>query len=342
MSEIVERLLAEVSPDAPCGPDLEYDPEFVALGVAATPRPEQRIGDSVIAAADPDWRGVREQATALFGRTKDLRVAVTLARALVSTEGWAGLGDGLQLVRGLLERYWDGVHPRLEDGDATYRLNTLGALSDRDLVIPRLRSMPLVVSRRLGRFGLRDLDLASGALPKPADDESPAPGMSTIDAAFRDAEAGRVEADAEAIRQALEHVGAIESTCAGRLSGQSPDLSALRGVLASANRAFTERRGRLGAGGPAEEASVSGSETETGGAAGGGVPGEIRSREDVIRLLDRACEYFRRNEPSSPVPLLLERAKRLVSKSYLEIMRDLAPSGLSEAENVVGRSEEPR
>ena len=69
-------------------------------------------------------------------------------------------------------------------------------------------------------------------------------------------------------------------------------------------------------------------------------PGEIRSREDVIRVLDRACEYFERNEPSSPVPLLLRRAKRLISKDFMEILKDLAPDGVSQAENVGGTSDE--
>jgi len=337
---MVERLLAEVSADAPCGPDLEYDPDFVALGVAATPKPEQRIGDSVVPARDPDWREVGAQATALLGRTKDLRVAVTLVRALMHTDGWPGLSDGLELVRGLLERQWDGVHPRLEapDNDATYRLNTVAALADRDLTVPRLRLMPLVASRRLGRFSLRDLDVASGVLPKPPEDQGPPPDLRTIDAAFQDADAGRVAADAAAVGRALEHVDAIVAACAAKLSGQSPDLGALRGVLARAHQAYGERTGRAGAAAPAQEGTVADSVGGTGAA--GAAPGEIRSREDVVQLLDRACDWFRRNEPSSPVPLLLERARRLVSKSYLEIMRDLAPSGLSEAENVVGRKDE--
>ncbi|MBE0617668.1 MAG: hypothetical protein IH608_07060 [Proteobacteria bacterium] len=62
----------------------------------------------------------------------------------------------------------------------------------------------------------------------------------------------------------------------------------------------------------------------------------MRSREDVVHLLDKVCDYFRRNEPSSPVPLLLERAKRLVSKSFLEIVRDLAPDGVAQVELIRG------
>src|SRR4029077_4826614 len=59
--------------------------------------------------------------------------------------------------------------------------------------------------------------------------------------------------------------------------------------------------------------------------------GGIRSRQDAIRALDAAAEFFRRNEPSSPIPLFLERAKRLVSKSFLEVLADVAPEAVPRA-----------
>ncbi len=53
--------------------------------------------------------------------------------------------------------------------------------------------------------------------------------------------------------------------------------------------------------------------------------GAIRSRQDAIRALDAVAEFFRRNEPSSPIPLFVDRAKRLVSKDFLEVLADIAP-----------------
>jgi type VI secretion system protein ImpA len=76
-------------------------------------------------------------------------------------------------------------------------------------------------------------------------------------------------------------------------------------------------------------------------AAGGfSMTGEITTREQAVQTLDRVIEYFRKHEPSSPIPLLLMRAKRLVSKSFMEIMRDLAPDGLAQAQIFGGLSEE--
>ncbi len=70
------------------------------------------------------------------------------------------------------------------------------------------------------------------------------------------------------------------------------------------------------------------------------VPGEINSRDDAIRVLDKVCDYFLRHEPSSPVPLLLRRARRLVSKNFMEIMRDMAPEGLPQVEKIRGEGDD--
>jgi type VI secretion system protein ImpA len=52
--------------------------------------------------------------------------------------------------------------------------------------------------------------------------------------------------------------------------------------------------------------------------------------------LDKVSDYFQKYEPSSPVPLLLQRAKRLVAKYFMEILRDLTPAGVSQAEAIGG------
>ena len=41
------KLLAPVAPEAPAGPNLEYDPAFAAIEKAAAGKPEQVIGGAV-------------------------------------------------------------------------------------------------------------------------------------------------------------------------------------------------------------------------------------------------------------------------------------------------------
>jgi type VI secretion system protein ImpA len=66
------------------------------------------------------------------------------------------------------------------------------------------------------------------------------------------------------------------------------------------------------------------------------VGGPINSRGDAIRALDAVADYFRRNEPSSPIPLFVDRAKRLVAKDFLEVLADIAPDAVTVARSAGG------
>jgi type VI secretion system protein ImpA len=66
------------------------------------------------------------------------------------------------------------------------------------------------------------------------------------------------------------------------------------------------------------------------------VSGDIRSPEDVKRLIDRMCDFYARTEPSSPVPIVLRRAQRLVGKNFWEILTDLSPSALDSVKTISG------
>src|SRR5438876_9224538 len=120
----LEVLLAETKESPPCGPNLEHDLSFFELEEAARGKPEQRIGEAIKPAEEPNWAKVAALAQGLLVRTKDLRTGVHLTRALTHMDGIPGLAVGLGLIHGFLDRYWDGVHPALDtddDNDPTER-----------------------------------------------------------------------------------------------------------------------------------------------------------------------------------------------------------------------------
>ena len=49
-------MLAEISPDNPCGSDVEYDPEFLELELVVNGKPDVQYGETVVAATPPDWK----------------------------------------------------------------------------------------------------------------------------------------------------------------------------------------------------------------------------------------------------------------------------------------------
>jgi type VI secretion system protein ImpA len=87
------------------------------------------------------------------------------------------------------------------------------------------------------------------------------------------------------------------------------------------------------------EVGVAGEDGSIASGGGAGPPGSVRSRQDVIRMMDAICGYYKDNEPSSPVPILITRAKKMVNRTFLEIVRDMTPSGINEIEVFVGPEE---
>jgi len=331
MSDVeIESLLSPVAGDAPCGADLEYDPAFLALQEAAAGKPEQQYGSTVIPAEPPDWPRVHEHALALAARTRDLRVAVWMARSGARVGGLAAMLAGLQLARGLVERHWGHVHPRLDAADhddPTARLNALRSLA-HPAGLADLRAASLDGTR--GGVRVRDVELAFGPaelLPSESvpSEDGVLQGVTAVVAA-EPATAGRMRAAYDAVQglsDALEqHVPA----------GQAPDFAPLKKVLqrlvAVADRVRGDAAMADGADAPAAPA------TNPSG-------GSIRSREDALRQLDRVCEWLERNEPSNPAPLLIRRAQRLMTKNFVDIIRDLVPDGLNQIEKLAGVAAQP-
>ena len=324
-----ESLLQPVTAAEPCGCDLEYDPAFLELERLVQGRPEQQMGSAVLPGQEPDWDAVAKRAATLLGKTKDLRIALHLTRAWLAADGFTGLRDGLAVLRGLVERYWDGVFPRLDPNDKndpTLRVNILMELCDAAAVTDRVRALPLVTSRSCGRFSLRDL---AGDLPPARSTESPT--SAAIDAAFAESEVGDLQGMAASVRESIEHLAALEAAAAAHMGvAHAPSFAKLSGLLSQAHKILAARLAERGVAAlPAASEQHPAAATEPAATA---LTAAAASREDVVILLDRICDYYQRHEPSSPVPLLLRRCKRLVSASFLEIVRDIAPDGVSQVE----------
>lgn len=327
----LEALHAPLQDDAPCGADLEYDAAFLAMQAAGAGKPEQQYGDTVIPAEEPDWPAVRELALALAKRTRDLRVAVWLVRSGARMHGWEAAVGGLQLVQALLERHWAQVHPQLDasDGnDPTARLNALQPLAYESAGLADFRAASLTGQR--GGPRVRDVELAFGrADAMPGEVVPSEQGLIEALSAAAAAAPGlgqRLQAGA----QALQAITATIDQQAGAASG--PDFTPLGRLLKQVGSLGVQLQG---------VSAPAGADASAGAAAASGVtavgaPAAISTRDDAVRALQRVCEWIERNEPSNPAPLLIKRAQRLMSKNFLDIIRDLVPDGIREVEKLAG------
>jgi len=339
----LESLLAPIGDESPAGDDLEYDAEFLALERAAAPKAERAIGDSVKAAEEPDWDKVAELARTVLGRSKDLRAAVHLTTAWTRTSGMPGWNAGLSLIRGLLEHFWDSVHPQLDaedDNDPTMRVNSVVPLGDLQGVLGYFRTTPFVQSPRLGRFDLRDLRIANGTLKVTATEGEPQASLTEIEACCMDCAEDELVAVTAAIGQSLENAKAIDGIFNDRVGTAGPDFKNLLSEIYELKKFLEPQLARRL---PAEGSVEDGEAGEEGTGGGGGVRasnGAIAGPQDVMRRIDELCDYYTRNEPSSPVPLLLRRAQRLVGMDFMDLLKDLAPGGISELRVVSGTPDE--
>jgi type VI secretion system protein ImpA len=345
----VESLLSEVSPETRCGENLSQDSEFFELEALVRPKPPgaiQTTEESQI--TEPNWMEIRQRAFGLLQRSRHLQVAMYFSLALLTTEGMPGLRDGLYLIRGLLERFWEDLHPRLDpdDGnDPTERMNILIPLSSEPVYRwdpvrfrSRLVRLPLCNSRRAGAFSLRDIQIALGE--KTPDGSQESPQMSVVRAAFQETPADELQGTLHGARQVIEHLDGIQKVFQKQTQdGSSPDLSGLRSDLKKICRVLEEYMGP----GPAADAVTP--DAGTVGLAAEREPtvmtGEIQSRNDALAAIERACRYFECHEPSSPVPLLLRRAQRLVPKTFLEIIEDVCPGAIDQVIAVSGTAGRP-
>jgi type VI secretion system protein ImpA len=246
------------------------------------------------------------------------------------------------LIRGLLEQYWDHLYPLLDaddDNDPTFRINSLLAAVVSDDALATLRLAPLVESRQFGKHSLRSYRIATGALKvDPATQGSDPPAdTGRIEAAFADAQIDSLTGVAGLLNVAAEHLNAIQHILLDKADGIPDDLKSLTDDLKDMKGLVDTQLARRGVDSISPEvAPVMNNSGQVATAGGGGGSSEIRNRSDVLATLDRICDYYARAEPSSPIPMLLRRAKRLVNKDFMEIIRDLTPSAIPEAEVIGG------
>lgn len=330
----VEELLAPVSEEAPTGPDLAYDADRGAIEQAfdSSVSVDSTTGEAS-SAAEIDWRPIIGMIEAQSGKTKDIWLAVYLSRAGARSGQLELVQTGVEYLAGLLERYWDKVHPQLEEYGFQGRKGPCESLTRRSEFLVPLERTPLLQHPRLGRFSGADFErFRAGAeaadgygLFRTVLAETPEETLTEI--------VGRLEAITSAIKRAD---AVLTANAAGDTAANFTPTYELLNQMTRAVQSFTSS--------PAAEEEAGG-DTGAGADAGGGggprIAGRVETREDVIKALDAIADYYRRREPTSPVPAALHRVRDWVNLDFLALLEDIAPGSLDEAKKVLVTQRKP-
>jgi len=367
IAEIPESMRGEDG--SVCGPELEYTDDYRELIDRAAPvtlNPETGEGftreelehrgerpDDTLLRKIP-WPEVKRDAMELLGKSNDILIAEVLCRALLNADGFAGLHAGLKVFAGLIDGFWEYLHP----SGVPYRLNIIASLGepdpDKQSLVFHIRRAGLVELSELQRvFSLKDIEYATGAKSPPSGLKAEIFDKSIIDEAFQATPQDVLKRLEQDLAGCLEQVTRIESLCEG-YGGSSNRLKDLTRQLVQVQDAVAKYiisadepgTGEVALNGQTETGNIMESDTELNGtrvasanSGSRGTAGAITSRADVIQNIEAICAWYQNNEPSSPVPLILERAKKTVSMNFMEIVKEISPSGLDEVKNITGAVE---
>lgn len=330
--------MAPVNEVAPCGIDLEYDPEFVVLAAGVASKDEAQYGDFVGTPLPVNWSDVDRDCRRLMMRSKDMRLAVLFTRCRTRLTASAGLAEGLAVLAGWLTAFPDLIHPQPdvdEDRAAALeiRMNALQSLTDAQGLLSDVREIVLIRSTAM-RLQVRDVERA---FARPRADDALAP-----ESVQRQLDELRMQLPSPlaSLDGALRSVQAIEDWSRDHLGQYAPDLSALTHLLRSLG-AQPGGHGSdvVGTVSAAEDMQVQGEIKAAGEVANAAeavdasvadqAPG-MTALEKTVRAVDRntaldlireARYWFEQHEPSSPIPVLLKRAEQFAGKRYADVVK---------------------
>jgi type VI secretion system protein ImpA len=282
-----------------------------------------------------DWKGIvaRAQDT-LTQVSKDLLVAARLTEALVRLHGFAGMRDGLRLLREMVEQCWERLQPPIEDGDLDRRATPFHWLDapDTGARLPNvLRLTPLLI----GKDGAYSTIAIRGVPPfqQPANDQEVEKALQ----ATPEEDCARV---AEELTQCREELDKLTADLTQRMGEAAPGLTALRQAVEDCAVLAQDILRRKGA---VETVGGDGSRKEKEQpvpAPANGAPG---SRAEAYRQLEQAAALLRRLEPHSPIPYLVQRAVELGALPFPQLIKALIRDAavLGELNRELGLKEPP-
>ena len=324
----LDDLLAPVSIDLPAGADLAYDGERQEIEGAF----EQASQGGV----DIDWRDTVRLIEDQSRRTKDIWLAVYLARAGARLGRLETVETGCAMLAGLFGRYWTEVHPTIEEYGLQGRKGPCESLTRIGEFLGPLRRTVLVEHSRLGSFTGEDFE-------RFADQGDAAEGYGLFRAVLNDTPVETLAAAVtrlDAIRDAIRAADTVLTEQAAAVGDTGTNFSPTYEAIETIRGAIAPHAGRDVE--PAEATAADGAVAPD-APARGGTPGRVESRDDVVRAIDAIADYYQRREPSSPVPVALRRVRGWVAMDFMAILRDIAPNSLNDVGTVLlARPEEPQ
>jgi type VI secretion system protein ImpA len=321
-----EGLLNPIPGDNPSGKTLRYDPVYDKIREARREEDVLPQGDWSREVKKADFPLVIKLTTeALSTKSKDLQLAAWLTEAVMFRDHIAGLREGLDLLRGFMETFWDTLYPEIDDGDLEFRAGPLawvgskldGGVRRLPLTKSKLDYFKYQESRRVGyEADAVSEEKAAARAAAIAEKKCTAEEFDEAVKATGDAYYERLASNLVA---ALESLQLLETLSDEKFGREAPSFANLRTALEEVQDLVKQYHK------PAEEATEETAEARTeevvDEAAAPAVTGapaakkksvtaEPADRDDALQRLAIVAHFLRHESPVNPVPYLLLRALR--------------------------------
>ena len=338
-----DRLLAPVTVDDPAGSNIRAGGSDTALYYqikdarsAARLTERQAEADPERSGLAPEWRTVHDLAQRILCEvSKDVEVAVWLVEASIRLDGFAGLRDGLGVLDGLVERYWDDLHPMDADD-------------------PSIRTAPIAGLNGVGAEGSLIQPIRLAPFSDPTDGEPAnlwhymimrkrgpdSPQASLIASAVRGTAAPMLVAIYQDVSRSAQLYRQLTERLDAACGADSPPSSTVRNVLEEVLDAMRDvardalanlepETERPAGPAPVQPAAPTPIAPPPGIAPPPQGPATLRNREDALRELSRIAVFFRDYEPNSPTAYALETVIRRARLTLDELLAELIPEDAS-------------
>jgi type VI secretion system protein ImpA len=336
LDKSVAALCVPVSEAEPCGPDLDLAGDaayqnFFAQVEGILPTSFFSLDDGK--PFDPSTIDIDGQLAAinpLLERSRDVRLLTVRARLLILKKDIAGFVETVAAAAEWLDKFWDAVHPRPQDGDLNGRDMAISALDLPTVIFP-LQYAPLFENRRTGSITYRKWMVATGEVKARAGD--PVIDGAAITEALADADPAALAAMRKNLTLLTISLKRINKAFAAH--GSSPGLDSVS-ALAVKMLAFVDPH--AASAGAAGASSADGRDPQQNSDVVGARPSDPppRSISEATQALAAIADYYSHSEPSSPILPLVRQAHQLIGKSFLEIMTVLMPSQVDKAAFQIG------
>jgi len=352
----IDELVAAIDGDNPAGVDLREtrSEEYYQIKDARNAaRAEERTAlrdETDPSAALAAWRSVQELSPqVLREQSKDLEVCTWYIEALVRSEGFTGLRQGITLVNRMVEEYWEQLYPLPDEDGMETKVAPLTGLNGDGIegtLIGPIRNLEITAADSFsGDFSAFSLWQYQQALEvsKIADPEKKSARQQRQGYTLEDVEKAVRASSSEfflelmaSLEETLAQYRALGQQLATHCGADAPPSSNIINILEEVQRSVRFiAKDKLEVAAPIEVVEVDADSPAVATPQAGAAPqsvgsqGAVNNRNDALLQLSEIAKFFRTTEPHTPIASGIERLVKWGRMPVGELMGELMPDANS-------------